>query len=327
MSVHALRPITPVEACEAFVSFLKRRGRADGTILAYRPVLDAFATWAGDRRLAELSSADLDFAFFAWWVEAFEARNGRHPSSQTLRAVHTALSSLYRFLANYGFLVDEDGSPVANPMLAVEPPRVVRRQNDWLRRQEDEALLDTPMDSHEEVLVWLFRWTGLRLGEALALRIRDVDLVDRTIHVTDSKTENGLRQVPITPELLPRLKSWLQRLDSKGLNGSNGYFLCTTRQGHWRNPRTGVAGTSEPGSQMKPQTVQQIIRKVGQRAGIDRLTPHRLRRTFGSFFLNEGVRLETVSKLLGHGDSRVTEQAYAQLLNETIRREMLDALN
>jgi integrase len=326
MRATPLRPTTPVEANDAFVSYLKRRGRADATIICYRPILDGFAEWASNKRLAEITSADIDFSFIPWWQEQFESRNKRQPSSQTLRGVHTALTSLYRFLTNYAFLVDENGKAVSNPMLAVDPPKVVRRKNDWLRRTEDETLLDTPMDAHEEIIIWMFRWTGLRLSEALSLRVSDVDLIAKTIHVTTSKTDNGIRQVPIAPELLPRLKAWLNHLGRLGLDKQSGYFLCTTRNGHWKDAKTGLVMTSEPGSPMKPQTVQQIVRKVGTRAGIERLTPHRLRRTFGSFFLNEGVRLEAVSKLLGHGDTRVTEQSYAQLMNETIRTEMMKAL-
>jgi integrase len=56
------------------------------------------------------------------------------------------------------------------------------------------------------------------------------------------------------------------------------------------------------------------------------VTPHTLRRTFGSYLLNRGLRLEVVSKLLGHASTTVTERAYAELLDETARRELFQAL-
>jgi len=55
-------------------------------------------------------------------------------------------------------------------------------------------------------------------------------------------------------------------------------------------------------------------------------TPHTLRRTFGSYLLNKGLRLEVVSKLLGHSSTVVTERAYAELLGSTIRDELLAVL-
>ena len=57
------------------------------------------------------------------------------------------------------------------------------------------------------------------------------------------------------------------------------------------------------------------------------VSPHTLRRTFGSHLLNNGLRLEVVSKLLGHATTTITEQAYAELLDDTTRRELLHALH
>ena len=72
----------------------------------------------------------------------------------------------------------------------------------------------------------------------------------------------------------------------------------------------------------KPQQVQAIVRRVGERAGIEgRLTPHRLRRTYGSYLINATVRLESVSKLLGHANTSITERAYAQMLALTYREK------
>ena len=52
---------------------------------------------------------------------------------------------------------------------------------------------------------------------------------------------------------------------------------------------------------------------------VSSITPHTLRRTFGSYLLNRGLRLEVVSRLLGHSSTVVTERAYAELLGTTIR--------
>jgi hypothetical protein len=62
-------------------------------------------------------------------------------------------------------------------------------------------------------------------------------------------------------------------------------------------------------------------------AGGRRVTPHALRRTFATEMLNRGVRLETVSRLLGHAATTITEQAYAQLTDHRIRTEVEEALS
>ena len=96
------------------------------------------------------------------------------------------------------------------------------------------------------------------------------------------------------------------------------------RRGLYR--KDGPLFPSRHGNPWTQQYAQKIIRRVGDRVEIERLTPHRLRRTFGSYLLNEGVRLEVVSKLLGHRSTEVTEEAYAELLDQTVRKEMLAAL-
>jgi len=323
MSTVQHAPTSSSAAVEAFLSYLKRRGRRPRTITKYRPTLEGFAEWAGDRVPASLASADLDFGFLVSWSETFEARHGRPPSPQSLRSVIGAVRGLYAFLTNFGFLVDEHGRPVPNPALALEPPMIRQRPNDWLRAVEDAALLELSMRPHEEILVWLLRWTGLRLGEALALRISDVDLVGGVISVHDSKTASGVRQVPIVPELRPRLVRWLEHLRSLGLHRERGYLLVVTHVRSWRDRKTGIVSQTVPGQPMSPQAAEATVRRVGERAGIERLTPHRLRRTYGSYLLNRGLRLESVSKLLGHANTSITERAYAALLDETVRAELL----
>ena len=199
-----------------------------------------------------------------------------------------------------------------NPALALEAP-VIRPAGelDWLRTEDDERLLAHPMKNEREaVLVFLFRMTGLRLDEALTLTNTDIDLLAQRIVVRQSKSDAGYRAVPIAPELLPHLDAWLDFVKREGWYEPHGPFLVT------RN-----------GTPMKAQYVEQALQRIGERAGLTRkLKPHTLRRTFGSYLLNKGLRLEVVSKLLGHANTAITERAYARLEDDTIRDEMLNIL-
>ena len=83
---------------------------------------------------------------------------------------------------------------------------------------------------------------------------------------------------------------------------------------------------------MQTRYLWRIVRDVSARAGLTtaggrRVTPHALRRTFATEMLNRGVRLETVSRLLGHASTTITEQAYAQLTDHRIRTEVENALS
>ena len=54
--------------------------------------------------------------------------------------------------------------------------------------------------------------------------------------------------------------------------------------------------------------------------------PHRLRKTLGSSAFNAGADLSTISRILGHTSTAITEQAYAELTTETIARDFLAAV-
>ncbi len=221
-----------------------------------------------------------------------------------------ALRSFYGFCDRFGLLIDGDGNPLRNPALALELPVIpVKPELDWLRQDEDAALLGTPMSDREDIIVFFLRLTGLRLGEALGLLNRDVDLGEGAVGVRESKTAAGYRTVPISPELRPHIQRWCAFTKREGLYHVDGPFLATRN----RTP-------------MKPQYCELVVARVALRAGLARrITPHTLRRTFGSDLVNRGVRLEVVSRLLGHASTAITEKAYARLEDATIRAEMLAA--
>jgi site-specific recombinase XerD len=290
--------------------------RANSTIKTYRPVLRDFAIWAGERSPASISAFEIEAGFVAAWTTAFVARNGRQPGSHATKNVIVTLRSLYGYLSKFGLLVDDDGRLVLNPTLAIDVPVIEQKQNDWLRQEEDEQLLTTLMSVEEEALIWLLRWTGLRNAELRSVKVGDVDFTEGYVYVRHGKGGKQ-RAVPIAPALRPHLNKWLRNLESKGLYRENGPLFPTRYGTPWA-----------------AQHAEKLVRRVGHRAGlriddkgVSRLTPHCLRRTFGSHLLNCGVRLEVVSKLLGHSSTQITERAYAELLDQTIRREMLTALS
>jgi site-specific recombinase XerD len=316
-----LRPTTVPEAVQAFEAHFHYKRKANSTLDQYRPVLNAFAVWAGNRAPASITTFEIQ-GFLGQRVEEFIERNEREPSGSWLKNEIVALRSFYRYLHSYGLLLDR-GHHMPNPMLAIDFPDIDQKQNDWLRRAEDEALLACFMNTEDErIIIWFLRWSGLRIGEARSLPIRDVDLDEGLIYVRESKTPKGKRAVPITPELRPRITRWLEVLAERGLYDPNGEFFPTKSGKSWSSQyaerivrrvghRAGVrvvectCGTTKQTSHQKgcPRT------KSGQR--LSDVTPHTLRRTFGSYLLNRGVRLEVVSTLLGHSSTQITERAYA----------------
>lgn len=139
--------------------------------------------------------------------------------------------------------------------------------------------------------------TGMRRGEILNLRWRDVDFNRRLIFV--SKSKNGeSRHVPISGDLFEVLAGLPSR--SKG-----GYvfpsFLPRRRR-----------GSEPPGADGPFVDVKNSFRSALKRAGIEDFRFHDLRHTFASHLVMQGANLNTVRELLGHKSLHMTLR-YAHL--------------
>jgi integrase len=322
----------------AYAGFLERTNRACGTRAIYVAAATGLIEAFPDRSVTGLSSIELD-GYLSNWRSLFVAARGRPPRPATYRNRIEALRAFYAWLDRFGLLRDPEGRPCANPMRLIEPPRVFQRRNDWLTPDEDRSLLDAPRTETERIIIWLLRWTGVRCGEAVSLRRADLNLAagEETITIRVSKTESGKRRIPIVPELLPQLQVWLAELERRELTQSAAPLL-----------------TSRAGRPLSAAYVWRVVKQVALHAGVrptpctcakpdqprhqrgcprsisgencSTISPHTLRRTFGSDLLNRGLRLEVVSKLLGHANTTVTQLAYAELLDLTVRTELLACL-
>ena len=326
-----------VELLAAFDNYLRRHGRAPGTRERYRRVLTHYSSWLERRPPAAVSANDID-SYLQHWQDAFMDTYARPPAIGSYRGQINALRSFYDYLDRFQLLTDQNGTPLRDPMRRIPCPPAQQPTNDWLRPAEDQALLAYRGTSQERILVHLLRWSGVRVSEAAALTLQDLDLTPQqeALTVRASKTAAGRRTIPIVPELTPTLHPWLREFAEHGQQLPSTPLLATrhgTAMRHsyiWRLVKraahhAGVRPTPCTCNTNRPPHQPGCPRTLNGH-NLSQVTPHTLRRTFASDLLNRGLRLEVVSKLLGHASTTVTERAYAELLNDTTRRELLHAL-
>jgi site-specific recombinase XerD len=323
----------------SFDSYLARQARSEGTRRKYGEALAAYNHWLQGRAPGRVQAEEID-RYLEHWRQHFHLRRGRPPASATYRAQINALRAFYAYLDRFSLITDPTGRARPDPMRKILPPKAAPVSNDWLRPAEDRALLSCQGSLQERFQIALLRWSGLRVSEATNLTLADLDLTegDETLSVRHSKTRAGRRTIPIVPELQPLLHSWLDQLTSQQLTDPS-LPLLSSRHGTampisfaWRlvkrvahragvRPRPCTCTCHTPHTPHQPGCPQNLN-------GYNKsdVTPHTLRRTFGSHLINHGLRLEVVSKLLGHANTTITEQAYAELLDDTTRRELLHAL-
>jgi integrase len=290
---------------ESYGARLARQGLAASTRRKYLAAVDRFLCSFDGAAPASVTRQQVDDYLDRWHA-------AEQPAPASVRLHLSALKSFYGYLDDRGLLEGR------NPVERIKAPRVRRRPNDRLRAEEAEAMLAACLSEQEKVLIWLLRWTGLRVGEALGLTVEDVDLERRVIRVRASKTDAGLRTVPVVDELGVVLLAWIERLRTRADWRPDLPLLATRGGTPWKDP-----------------FAWRLVKRVAHRAELrvtgpgplqSGVTPHTLRRTYASDLINRGVPLEHVSKMLGHADVRVTQQAYAELEDATAHAAIRRAL-
>jgi integrase len=264
----------------------------------------------GDLAIGDVTAAQIEMQYLSVWHDDFRQQYGRAPAPNTQRNHIQALRSFYAWADRFDWLRDGTGALARNPMTKVESVPVKRRLREWLRPDEFDALLLAAVKPNERILVSFFGFTGMRLSEATAMQWRDLNLITRpgTLAIgRATKTSTGVRTIPLLPELRPFLVEWHKHLSQRESAAAATPILST-----------------KLGTPVTQQHVATVLARVATRAGLEkRVTPQTLRRTFGSTLLNKGVSIEVVSKMLGHSNTRVTEDAYAEMLPDRVFSEVL----
>ena len=197
---------------------------------------------------------------------------------------------------------------------------MANRLPEILTREEAQALLRAPSRRcptgrrNRALVVVLYR-QGLRISEALALQVKDVDFANGTLHVWRGKGAKD-RTLYLDDHTAEVLRTWME---DRSRPRSEFIFTTITREGNGAGGRE-----TRPGKPLSPQYVHAVLARLAKRAGIrKKVHPHMLRHTFASELLQEGYDIRQVQTLLGHRDVSTTmiyTHVYDPELAEKMRR-------
>lgn len=179
-----------------------------------------------------------------------------------------------------------------------------RIQDKYLEPEELSALLEGMKVPMWYYLTYFLALSGLRIGEAAALLVddvgEDIDVTKTyslvTYKVGPTKTGTSTRQVYIQPELRELLDDYMI-FRAEYLSGKKTSLLFPSKQATYLNYRAYDKYLAE--------NSERILGRI--------VTPHALRHTSASLLIANGVPLETVSRRLGHSNSKVTREIYLHL--------------
>lgn len=181
-------------------------------------------------------------------------------------------------------------------------PRKRPKRKIFLTHEQVAAMADAAGDKAPLVLV--LAYCGLRWGEAIGLRISDLDLLRRRIIVSRNAVEVGAqvivgttksskgRSIPIPRFLVDDLAQLCEGKDRHELvfPGTDGDFMRRPRQRSW-------------------------FRTAAKATGIPELTPHDLRHTAASLAVSAGAHVKAVQRMLGHASAAMTLDVYSDLFD------------
>ena len=155
--------------------------------------------------------------------------------------------------------------------------------------------LDSNIKSQKLVYVILILiYTGLRIGELLKLKIEDIDLLNKTINIKESKTNAGVRTIPIPDKIV--------YLFEENIRMNKVYFLETSKN-----------------KQEKYTNILYNFNKLMGSLNMEH-TIHDTRHTFATMLNNADVNSTSIIKLIGHSNFTTTENVYTHKDIEELRK-------
>jgi integrase len=230
---------------------------------------------------------------------------------------------------------------IFNPVKTVSKPSITK-----FKKKKIEIFTDDEKSKFEEICLLKYKnnkfiykigygfilmlYTGIRMGEALALKWSDVDIENKKIHINNSviiaknrkrknesdpknilinqdttKTPKGNRTIPLNKKALNNLV----QLNEMNHYTDNSYIFFTKNN-----------------TPIRPRNLQNTFDSILGKADIGHKGIHILRHTFASMLFKKGVDVKTVSELLGHADVRITYMTYIHLIQEQ-KNQAIDLLD
>jgi integrase/recombinase XerD len=288
--------VKEVAAIKRFKKFLQvEKGLSQNSIYSYTYDLKKFSEFLSSKNKDILEASQDDIQQFLKYEKI-----SKNNSSRTLARSLAAIRQFYNFLS------DNIGSDIKNPTEKIETPQVEKSLPDFLTVNELDRLFNSisEEDSYElrdKTIFELLYSSGLRISEAIDLKLNDIDFENSFIHVIGKGDKERL--VPAGKEALRLLVKYIKNSRPAILGARESEFLFVSKKG----------------SQLNRKSVWRLLKNYVSGTEIQKnITPHTLRHSFATHLIENGADLRSVQELLGHMDISTT-QVYTHMARKKLQ--------
>ncbi len=216
-------------------------------------------------------------------------RKIRAVSLSRIKNMQSALSSFFSWLYKKDYIP-------ANPVAQLDGIKLPKKLKKGFSDEERELLKLACKTTRDTALIEFLYSTGVRVSEAARLNRTDVNFLTRDLIVFGKGAKERMTYIN------PASAFWLQKYLSERTDDNPALF----------------ASLYAPHERLSKKGIEDLLHRIGQRAGVTNVHPHRFRRTCATNALNRGMPLEQVAQLLGH-EKLDTTKIYCTVDQENVK--------
>lgn len=267
----------------------------DGTLYHYNSYVSKLNAEFGDEYISEIRTKNINSFYSRLALQEFKLKS--------IINIHSAMRLIFKHaVVEYG-LENDPTSYVTLPKAKPSTPRVA------LTEEEQKRVIEC-VDLPDGLFAYFLLFTGMRRGEALALKWEKIDFENKKITVVDNvvfvenravikppKTESGTREVVLLDCLSEKLRP----------------LMPSDRSEFVFSGKTLFGGSYYP----------KAWKRYQKASGLN-ITPHQLRHTYATILFEAGIDTKDAQSLMGHSDISTTRNIYTHIrqkrLSETANR-------
>ena len=253
----------PISLLHSFLSAKKIEGCSEKSLKYYFSTIEALLNKL-NKNISDISTNDLRL-----YLSDYQEKN--NSSKVTIDNIRRIFSSFFSWLEDEDYILK-------SPVRRIHKVKTAKTIKEILTDEEIEKLRDNTNNIRDLAIVEILSSTGMRVGELVKINTKDIDFQERSCIVTGKG--NKQREVYFDA----RTKIHLLEYINSRKDTEEALFVSF----------------SKPNKRLTINSIESILRNLGKKCNINKVHPHKFRRTLATMAIDKGMPIEQVQKLLGH---------------------------